>query len=76
MIYVKIFMKFPEHLDQIPQSRVLLEKLLAPQAHNKFLEFYGTRKFITVFTTFPQHSSTLPSLEPAHFSQRPHIIFL
>jgi len=34
-----------------PRSRVFLEKLTVPQLVNKFPSFYGTRKFITVFTT-------------------------
>jgi len=33
-----------------PQSRVLLEKLTGPQLVKKFPAFYGTRRFITVFT--------------------------
>jgi hypothetical protein len=34
----------------IPWSRVLLEKLTATQQLKKFPAFYGTRKFIAVFT--------------------------
>jgi len=34
----------------IPQSRVLLEKLTVTQLVKKFPAFYGTRRFITVFT--------------------------
>jgi hypothetical protein len=33
-----------------PHSRVLLEKLLLSQPVKKFLIFYGTRRFITVFS--------------------------
>jgi len=33
-----------------PLNRVLLEKLTVAQLANKFYTFYGTRKFITVFT--------------------------
>jgi hypothetical protein len=33
-----------------PWSRVLLEKVLVPQLVNKFLAFYGTRRFITAVT--------------------------
>jgi hypothetical protein len=33
-----------------PWSRVLLEKLTVTQLVKKFPAFYGTRKFITVFT--------------------------
>ena len=36
---------------QIPLSKVLPEKLTGPQLVKKFLTFYGTRKFITAFTT-------------------------
>jgi hypothetical protein len=34
-----------------PWSRVLLEKLTGLQLLKKFPEFYGTRKFITAFTS-------------------------
>ena len=34
-----------------PWSRVLLGKLTGPQLVKKFLRFYGTRRFITTFTT-------------------------
>jgi len=34
-----------------PWSRVLLEKLIVAQLVKKFPAFYGTRSFITVFTT-------------------------
>jgi hypothetical protein len=33
-----------------PRSRVLLEKLTVTQLVKKFPAFYGTRRFITVFT--------------------------
>jgi len=35
-----------------PWRRVLLEKLVVLQLVKKFPEFYGSRKFITVFTRF------------------------
>jgi len=35
----------------IPWSRVHLEKLTRSQLVKKFLTFYGTRTFITAFTT-------------------------
>jgi hypothetical protein len=35
----------------IPRSRVLLEKLTDLQLVKKFATFYGTRRFITAFTT-------------------------
>jgi hypothetical protein len=34
-----------------PWSRVLLGKLTGPQLVKKFPAFYGTRRFITAFTT-------------------------
>jgi hypothetical protein len=37
--------------NQLPWSRVLLEKLTRPQLFNKFTVFHGTRRFITVFTS-------------------------
>jgi hypothetical protein len=43
-----------------PWSRVLLEKLTGFQLVKKFLAFYGTRRFITAFT-----SATCPYPEPA-----------
>jgi hypothetical protein len=33
-----------------PWTRVLLEKLTGPQLFTKFPAFYGTQRFITVFT--------------------------
>jgi len=33
-----------------PWSKVLLEKLIVTQLVKKFLDFYGTPRFITVFT--------------------------
>jgi len=33
-----------------PWSRVLLEKLVVTQLVKKYYYFYGTRRFITVFT--------------------------
>jgi hypothetical protein len=32
------------------RSRALFQKMLVPQLPNKFLTFYGNRKFITVLT--------------------------
>ena len=43
-----------------PWSRVLLEKLTGFQLVKKFPAFYGTRRFITAFT-----SASHPSLSPA-----------
>jgi hypothetical protein len=39
-----------------PQSRVVLEKLTGSQLVKKFPAFYGTRKFITAFTSARQLS--------------------
>ena len=36
---------------QIPWSRILLEKLTALELANKFPAFYGTRRYIAVFTS-------------------------
>ena len=43
------FVKFSYLLT--PRSTVLLEKLTVPQLVNKFPAFYGTRRFITAFTS-------------------------
>jgi hypothetical protein len=43
----------------VPCSRVLLEKLAGSQLVKKFPAFYGTRKFITTFTTTRQLSLSL-----------------
>ena len=51
-----------------PQSRVLLEKLTGSQLVKKFPEFYGTRKFITAFTSVRHLSlssaSSIQSIPP------------
>ena len=50
-------------------SRVLLEKLTGLQLVKKFPAFYGTRKFITVFTSaryLSLYEPTLSSLHPSH----------
>ena len=52
-----------------PWSRVLLEKLTGTQLVKKFPAFYGTRRFITTFTS--AHQLSLP--EPARSSPCPHI---
>ena len=51
-----------------PYSKVLLEKLIGFQLVKKFPAFYGTRRFITAFTS--------PFLEPAPSSSHPHILLL
>jgi hypothetical protein len=48
-----------------PWSRVLLEKLTGLQLFNKFPAFYGTRMFITAFTSV-RHLSILSQLNPVH----------
>jgi len=45
----------------MPWARALLEKLI-PQLFKKFPTFYGTKRFITVFTRV-QKSSIFPSSE-------------
>jgi len=52
-----------------PWNTALLEKLTGFQLVNKFLAFYGTRRFITVFTV----PATCPYPEPARSSPYPHI---
>ena len=49
-----------------PWSRVLLRKLIGSQLVKKFLAFYGTRKFITAFTSARQLSPILSQLDPVH----------
>ena len=54
-----------------PWSRVLLEKLTGYQLVNKFPTFYGTRRFITAFTS-PCHLSlfwarSILSIPPSNF---------
>jgi hypothetical protein len=41
----------PHPRSQTAWSRVLYDKLVAPKLDKKFPLFYGTRKFITLFTT-------------------------
>jgi hypothetical protein len=45
-----------------PRSRVLLEKLTGLQLVKKFPLFYGTRRFLTAFTSVP----ILSQLDPVH----------
>jgi hypothetical protein len=47
-----------------PWSRVLLEKLTGSQLVKKFPEFYGIRKFITVFTSVATCPETSGGTEP------------
>jgi len=54
MNYVNITDLFTQLLT--PQSTVLLEKLTGSQLVKKFPAFYGTRRFITVFTNARQLS--------------------
>ena len=41
-----------------PWTRVILDKLTGPQLVKKFPTFYGTRRFITAFTSARQLSLT------------------
>jgi hypothetical protein len=52
-----------------PQSRVLLEKLTVSRLVKKFPTFYGTRRFITVFTS----ATNCPYPGPDRSSLCPHI---
>ena len=45
-------------------SRVLIEKLTGSQLVKKFPEFYGNRKFITVFTNVATCPQTSGGTEP------------
>jgi len=49
-----------------PWSRVLLGKLTGSQLVKKFLAFYGTRRFITVFHKNPPPVPILRHINPFH----------
>ena len=51
-----------------PWSRVLLEKLTTSQLVKKFPAFYGTRRFITAFTSARHPVPILNQLDPVHTS--------
>jgi hypothetical protein len=51
-----------------PSSRVLLEKLTGSQLARKFSAFYGTRRFITAFTSVSRLSLILSQINPVHAS--------
>ena len=61
-----------------PWSRVLLEKLAGLQLVKKFPAFYGTRRFITAFTSFrhpsPSWASPIQSTYPQPTSCRSILI--
>jgi len=52
-VYMYIYIYTHTHITYLltPCSRVLLEKLIGSQLVKKFPTFYGTRRFITSFTT-------------------------
>ena len=50
----------------IPWSRVLLEKLTGSQLVKKFPAFYGTRRFITAFTSARHLSLSWRQIDPVH----------
>ena len=58
-----------------PRSRVLLEKLTSSQLVKKFPVFYGTRRFITAFTSARHLSlfraTSIHSILPIRISQDP-----
>ena len=59
--------------EQTPWSRILPEKLTVPRLLEKFTAFYGTRRFITAFTT-DRHLSLfwakyIHSMPPSHSSK-------
>jgi len=51
-----------------PRSRVILEKITGSHLVQKFLAFYGTRRFITAFTSaghlFLPRASSVQSITP------------
>ena len=49
-----------------PWSGVLLEKLTGFQLVKKFPAFYGTRRFISAFTSAPPPVPILSQLDPVH----------
>jgi len=53
-----------------PRIRVLIEKLTGFQLVKKFPAFYGTRRFITAFTSSCQNC---PYSEPSQSSSCPHL---
>ena len=64
----------------IPWSRVLPEKLERSKLPKKFPAFYGTRRFITVFTTarhypYPESDGSSPC-PPPHPTSRRSILIL
>jgi len=66
------------HLQLTICSRILLEKLPGPQLVNKFPAFYGTRRFITVFTSarhlFLSSDRSIQSMLPDPVSWRSILI--
>jgi hypothetical protein len=61
-------------------SRVLLENITGSQIVKKFLAFFGTRRFITTFTTARQLSlswaRSIQSLLPAHLTSWRYTLIL
>jgi len=61
-----------------PRSRVLLENLTGPQLSKKYPAFYGTRRFITAFTSVRHLSltwaSSIQSILPHHTFSRSIVI--
>jgi hypothetical protein len=50
--YLQFLMLYHSHPRSVtPRSRTFLEKLIVPQLVKKLPVFYGTRRFITAFTT-------------------------
>jgi hypothetical protein len=56
-----------------PRSRVLLEKLTGFQLVKKFPAFYGTRRFITAFTSARHLSLSSPSSIPTSHTLKIHL---
>ena len=54
------------YLKVTPRSRFLPEKLTCPQLVNKFSAFYGTRSFITAFTSVSPPVHILRQISSVH----------
>jgi hypothetical protein len=60
------FYKLHNLIPLTPWSLVLLEKPTVAQLLKNFLTFYGTRRFITVFTRARQRVPILSQMNPVH----------
>jgi hypothetical protein len=78
--YVTATWKYQTVYWGISWSRVHLENITSSQLVKKFLAFFGTRRFITTFTTARQLSlswaRSIQSLPPAHLTSWRFILIL